>query len=220
MGEPLYQDVVNALVEEGGLNGKMPKVIGGRYGLSFQGIYPRDGQGRFRRAQKAPAQEPFHRRHQRRRLPHQPRIRSGLLDRVGQVIRAMFYGLGATARWAPTRTRSRSSRGHAQLRAGLFRVRLEKIRVDYGFPPAFRARTIRSSYLISRANFVGCHQFSFCSRLDRAELAGRGRYVPAQQPLQQEETWTACRAASRGDHPPQGPLLRHRRLTPWRARRA
>ncbi len=43
MGEPLYQDVITALVEHDGYNGDgrvMPQVIGGRYGLSSKEFTP------------------------------------------------------------------------------------------------------------------------------------------------------------------------------------
>ena len=51
VGEPLYQDVITALTE-GFTAGKapmasFPKVVGGRYGLSVQGIHSGDGQGAF-----------------------------------------------------------------------------------------------------------------------------------------------------------------------------
>ena len=54
--------------------------------------------------------QPLHRRDRRRRHPHQPgrtTRRSRPSDADG--LRAVFYGLGATARSGPTRTRSRSS---------------------------------------------------------------------------------------------------------------
>ncbi len=59
---------------------------------------------------KAAAQEPLHRRHQRRRDPHQPRLRPGLHHRSRRTSCARCSTAWApTARWAPTRTRSRSS---------------------------------------------------------------------------------------------------------------
>lgn len=51
-GEPLHQDIIQALFDaqaNGTLpftNG-MPKVVGGRYGLSSKAIHPRHGQGRL-----------------------------------------------------------------------------------------------------------------------------------------------------------------------------
>ena len=49
-------------------------------------------------------------------------------------------------------------RGDRQLRPGLLRLRLQEVRRDHHLPPALRPRPIRSSYLITKANFVACHQ--------------------------------------------------------------
>ena len=94
-GEPLYMDVMTVLAENAAKLpfAKMPTVVGGRYGLSSQGIYSGDGQGHLRRAGQGRAEEPFHHRHRRRREPQQPDVRSGLLDGrredgAGAVLRA------------------------------------------------------------------------------------------------------------------------------------
>jgi hypothetical protein len=61
----------------------------------LQGIHAGDGQGRLRRAGQAHAQEPLHRRHQRRRDPHQPRLRPDLLHRIRRRGARVFFGLGS-----------------------------------------------------------------------------------------------------------------------------
>ncbi|HQC64555.1 MAG TPA: 2-oxoacid:acceptor oxidoreductase family protein, partial [Anaerolineaceae bacterium] len=99
IGEPLYQDVVNALnvaVEEGRLAcGTMPKVIGGRYGLSPKDFTPAMVKGVFDELAK---DEP------------KARFTVGIIDDVtnlsidydpsfevlsDKVIQAMFFGLGS-----------------------------------------------------------------------------------------------------------------------------
>ncbi len=47
-GEPLYQDILSALVEgmQSGTINSMPNIIGGRYGLIFQRIYACHGESR------------------------------------------------------------------------------------------------------------------------------------------------------------------------------
>ena len=47
----------------------------------------------------------------------------------------------------------------------------------------FGPEPIRSSYLITRANFVACHQFSFLERLDMLKICRARRHLPAEQPL-------------------------------------
>ena len=80
IGEPLYQDVVTALME-GFTAAKapmaaFPKVIGGRYGLSSKEFTPAMVVRVFRRTDQVGTAKSFHHRHQRRRHPHQPRLRS------------------------------------------------------------------------------------------------------------------------------------------------
>ncbi len=72
LGEPLYQDVVTALAErvaEGALP-SMPRVVGGRYGLSSKEFDPAMVKAVFDELGEGDAQEPLHGGHRRRRLPH------------------------------------------------------------------------------------------------------------------------------------------------------
>ena len=73
----------------------MPRVIGGRYGLSSKEFTPAMVKAVFDELAKAAAEEPLHRRHQRRRDAHQPGLRPRLLHRSRRRVRALFYGLGA-----------------------------------------------------------------------------------------------------------------------------
>ena len=76
----------------------------------IQGIHPRHGQGGLRRAGQTLAQEPLHGRDQRRRFPLQPGLRPELFGGIrNPPCAASSGGWDPTARWAPTRTRSRSS---------------------------------------------------------------------------------------------------------------
>jgi pyruvate-ferredoxin/flavodoxin oxidoreductase len=68
-GEPLYQDVVAALAEQG--RGAEIEVIGGRYGLSSKEFTPPWLLGRVRRTGRPPPTS-LHGRDRRRRDPHEP----------------------------------------------------------------------------------------------------------------------------------------------------
>ena len=73
-------------------------------------ISAQHGQGGVRRAEEGQAEESLHRRHQRRRLRHQPGVGPELLDRARATSSGRCSTAWArTARSAPTRTRSRSS---------------------------------------------------------------------------------------------------------------
>ena len=138
-GEPLYQDVRHgpgrALAATS--RRRAAAVIGGRYGLSSQGVHPGDGQARLRRAEEGRAQEPLHRRHQRRRDPPEPRLRSGVHDRggrrdPGRVLRA---GQRRHGRRDPQLGEDRR-REHAAVRPGLLRLRLAQGRLADHLAPA------------------------------------------------------------------------------------
>ncbi len=113
VGEPLYLDVVAAIDEamEAGTApfAIRPKVVGGRYGLSSKEFTPAMVKAVF-----DAIAEPHPRNHftvgivddvTYTSLP----VENGFTSEDPEVVRAVFYGLGPTARLAPTRTRSRSS---------------------------------------------------------------------------------------------------------------
>ena len=53
----------------------------------------------------------------------------------------------------------------------------------------FSKKPIRSTYLISRANFVACHQFSFMERLDVLKTADPGAVFLLNSPFGPDEVW-------------------------------
>ena len=53
----------------------------------------------------------------------------------------------------------------------------------------FSKQPIRSTYLISRANFVACHQFSFMERLDVLKAADPGAVFLLNSPFGPDEVW-------------------------------
>ena len=53
----------------------------------------------------------------------------------------------------------------------------------------FGPNPIRSTYLITRASFVACHNFSFLEKMNVLEAADARRGLPAQQPYAAAEVW-------------------------------
>ena len=106
-GEPLYLDCVNALYEQGRSD---VRVVGGRYGLSSKEFTPAMIKAVFENLAQAVAEESFHGRHRRRCLAHEPRhsIRISRSKRTMLCARSSS-GSDRTARWARTRSRSKSS---------------------------------------------------------------------------------------------------------------
>ena len=69
-GEPLFQDVVTVLADAAADARPMPRVIGGRYGLSSKGVHRGDGQGGLRRGRQGTPSSPLYGGDRRRR--HRP----------------------------------------------------------------------------------------------------------------------------------------------------
>ena len=141
LGEPLYLDVVAALARGAReARAAMPRVIGGRYGLSSKEFTPGDGQGGLRRARRrARPQQPLHRRHRRRRHAHEPRLRPGVRHRAAttcarRVLRPRRRRHGRRQQELDQDHR----RGDRQLRPGLLRLRLEEVGRDDRLAPALR----------------------------------------------------------------------------------
>ena len=110
VGEPLFLDVVAVLTESfaAGERRVMPRVVGGRYGLSSKEFTPGMVAGVFAElAEERP----------RRRftigitddVSDEPRLRRVSDIEPPETVRAIFFGLARTGRSARTRTRSRSS---------------------------------------------------------------------------------------------------------------
>jgi len=53
----------------------------------------------------------------------------------------------------------------------------------------FGPKPIRSTYLISRASFVACHNFSFLEKMNVVEAAMPGAVVPAELAVSGGEVW-------------------------------
>ncbi len=185
-GEPLYQDIVTVLAENAAKLpfAAMPDCHRRPLRPLVEGIHAGDGQGRLRRADQARAQESLHHRHQRRREPHQPRLRSGVLhrrseDRARALLRPGFR-----------RHRGRQQELHqdhrqrdAELRAGLLRLRLQEVRLDDHLAPAVRAQPDPVNLSDYPRQLRGLPQLQLPREDERAGSGDAGRGLPAQLAL-------------------------------------
>jgi len=190
IGEPLFQDVLTAVVENWGERGRMPKVIGGRYGLSSKEFTPAMAKAVFEEvAAKAP----------RKRftvgivddvthlsLKHDPEFSTEPAD----VTRAIFYGLGSDGTVGANKNSVKIIGENTPLYAqGYFVYDSKKAGAITVSHLRFGPRPITSSYLIERANFVACHQFNFLERIDVLEKAEPGATFLLNSPFDAEEVW-------------------------------
>ncbi len=189
IGEPLYQDVVTALAEDDRFS-RMPRVIGGRYGLSSKEFTPAMVARIF---EELKAEQP--KRH----------FTIGIVDDVtnlslkwdpefstepDDVMRAVFYGLGSDGTVGASKNSVKIiGENTDQFAQGYFVYDSKKSGSVTVSHLRFSPRPINSTYLIERANFVACHQFSFLSRIDMLKVAEPGATFLLNSPYGPEEVW-------------------------------
>ena len=194
-GEPLYQDVVTALVEEvsagrARLQGGMPRVRGGRYGLSSKEFTPAmakaaldalDDPGAPPHSTIGIVDDVTH-----ASLPVDP----GFETEHEDTVRAVFYGLGSDGTVSANKNSIKIIGEHTDLHAqGYFVYDSKKAGAVTVSHLRFGPRPIRSTYLIRRASFVACHQFERLERTDVLALAAPGATFLLNSPYGPDEVW-------------------------------
>lgn len=191
-GEPLYLDIVNALNEsysEGTIS-SMPKITGGRYGLSSKEFTPAMVKAVFDEMKKDKPKNHF---------------TIGIIDDVThtslefdpalsveapETFRGMFYGLGADGTVGANKNSIKiigeETDNFAQ---GYFVYDSKKSGSMTTSHLRFGPKAIRSTYLISRANFIACHQPSFLDRIDMLAQAEEGATFLLNSQVPKELIW-------------------------------
>ncbi len=194
--EPLYLDVVSAL-QEGiklgyGTLKVAPETIGGRYGLSSKEFTPAMVKAVYDNlaAPKSRIKDHF---------------TVGIQDDVGHtsldydsnysiepdsVVRAMFYGLGADGTVGANKNSIKiigeNTDNYGQ---GYFVYDSKKSGAMTVSHLRFGPQPIRSSYLVSKANFVACHQWIFLERYDMLSALVPGGVFLLNSPFNKDEVW-------------------------------
>jgi pyruvate-ferredoxin/flavodoxin oxidoreductase len=185
-GEPLYCDVVTAFAEMG----VQKKVIGGRYGLSSKEFTPAMVKGVFDELSKPSPKNHFtvgikddvtH-----TSLDYDPEFST----EVPGTVRALFYGLGADGTVGANKNSIKiigeETDNFAQ---GYFVYDSKKSGAITTSHLRFGPKPLHSSYLINKANFVACHQFSFLERIDMLKAAENGATFLLNSPVGPDEVW-------------------------------
>ena len=173
-GEPLYLDIVNALVES---NRTGIKVIGGRYGLSSKEFTPAMVKATLDELNKPEPKNHF---------------TVGINDDVAftslevdesfktepeETVRCVFFGLGSDGTVGANKNSIKiigeETNNFAQ---GYFYYDSKKSGTVTMSHLRFGSKPIRAPYLIEKneANFVACHQYSFLERVDMLKYAKPG----------------------------------------------
>jgi pyruvate-ferredoxin/flavodoxin oxidoreductase len=192
-GEPLYLDVVTMFAE---LSEKeraaraWPRIVGGRYGLSSKEFTP------------AMVKAVFDELKLERPANH---FTIGIQDDVThtslsydasfstedpRTVRAIFYGLGSDGTVGANKNSIKiigeNTPNHAQ---GYFVYDSKKAGSVTVSHLRFGPRPIESSYLITRASFIACHQFSFVERADVLAAAEPGATFLLNSPFSADQVW-------------------------------
>ncbi len=185
IGEPLYQDVITALVE----SDRNISVIGGRYGLSSKEFTPQMVKGVFDELTKEKPKNHF---------------TVGINDDISHTslesddnfkvksttINCMFYGLGSDGTVGANKNSIKiigdTTDNYVQ---GYFVYDSKKAGAQTISHLRFGPEPIYSSYLIDKADFIASHQFNFIERYDMlADLKPGGTFL-LNSPFSKEDIW-------------------------------
>jgi pyruvate-ferredoxin/flavodoxin oxidoreductase len=193
-GEPLYQDVVTAILENISNCSKpfkeVPRVIGGRYGLASKEFTPAMVKAVFDEAAKDSPKNHFcvgieddvtH-----TSLAYDTDFKTEPDDQV----RALFWGLGADGTVSANKNSIKiigeETSNYAQ---GYFVYDSKKSGAMTVSHLRFGSRPIQSTYLIGRANFIGVHQSNFIERFNVLDAAEGGATILLNSSYPANEVW-------------------------------
>ena len=191
-GEPLYLDVLASLTcaAAAGRGQSMPRVVGGRYGLSSKDFTPAMAKAVFDELARSESKNGFtigidddvsH-----TNLAYDPSFSIESSD----TIRAVFYGLGSDGTVGANKNSVKIIAEDAGLHAqGYFVYDSHKSGALTISHLRFGPHPIRAPYLIQQANFVACHQFNFVERGDVLRIAAPGAIFLLNSPHGAELVW-------------------------------
>ncbi|MBC8400642.1 MAG: pyruvate:ferredoxin (flavodoxin) oxidoreductase [Candidatus Marinimicrobia bacterium] len=190
VGEPMYQDVVTAIMEKPNRFAAFPKIVGGRYGLSSKEFTPAMIKGIFDELEKESPKNHF---------------TVGINDDIthtsiaydpafsihgDDVFRGLFYGLGADGTVGANKNSIKIiGEGTDNFAQGYFVYDSKKSGSMTISHLRFGNEKIRSPYLIGRANFIACHQFVFLEIYDMLKDADPGATFLLNSPFAANEVW-------------------------------
>jgi len=193
-GEPLYLDVVTTLTQaaaDGSLPcAALPRIIGGRYGLSSKEFTPAMVKAVFDELAKPQPKNGFTVGINDDVTHTSLEVDPDFVIESDRVVRAMFYGLGADGTVGANKNTIKiigeDPAFHAQ---GYFVYDSKKSGSQTISHLRFGPEPIHSSYLVQSANFIGCHQFNFLERTNVLEKAAEGGTFLLNSPYPADKVW-------------------------------
>jgi pyruvate-ferredoxin/flavodoxin oxidoreductase len=186
IGDPLYLDIVSALVES---NREMPTVVGGRYGLSSKEFTPAMVKGIYDELLNKKPKNHF---------------TIGINDDVTftslyydpsfetktTTINCMFYGLGSDGTVGANKNSIKiigeTTDNYVQ---GYFVYDSKKAGAQTISHLRFGPNPIHSTYLVDKADFIASHKFNFIEKFDMIADLKRGGTFLLNSPYSKDEIW-------------------------------
>jgi len=191
-GEPLYQNVMGAFIEAyyGGAIERLPRLVGGRYGLSSKEFTPAMVKGLYDELAKEEPKNDF---------------TIGIDDDVShtsleydpsfdieppEVTRALFFGLGADGTVGANKNSIKIIGENTELHAqGYFVYDSRKSGSITVSHLRFGPEPIHAPYLVGSANFIACHKFNFIYKMPILEAAVDGATFLLNSPYPADQVW-------------------------------
>ncbi|HZZ39442.1 MAG TPA: pyruvate:ferredoxin (flavodoxin) oxidoreductase [Acidobacteriaceae bacterium] len=193
-GEPLYQDVVT-VISEALSSGRIPLsqfpvIVGGRYGLSSKEFTPAMVKGVYDELAKPHPKNHFTIGIDDDVTHSSLRWDESFSTESSKTVRALFYGLGSDGTVGANKNSIKiigsETPNYAQ---GYFVYDSKKSGSLTTSHLRFGSEPIRSTYLISRANFIACHQFEFLEKIDVLAAAEPGATFLLNSPYGAKDVW-------------------------------
>jgi pyruvate-ferredoxin/flavodoxin oxidoreductase len=178
LGEPLYEDVRTAIGEAMHLKlvpfKEYPVIVGGRYGLGSKEFTPAMAKGVFDDLKKDNPKNHY-------TIGIEDDVTNTSLDYdpgfsiEENVFRGMFYGLGADGTVSANKNSIKIIADETDNFAqGFFVYDSKKAGAITTSHLRFGKKKLMSHYLISEADFIACHNFSFLEKYDMLKFAKQG----------------------------------------------
>jgi pyruvate-ferredoxin/flavodoxin oxidoreductase len=199
-GEPMYQDVLATLVEglQQGRLRSLPHVIGGRYGLSSKEFTPAMVKAVYDELKKPS--------HSTNGVQQKNHFTIGINDDVTHTSldydpafvldesewrQALFFGLGADGTVGANKNSIKIIGENTDLYAqGYFVYDSKKSGARTVSHLRFGPHPIHAPYLISKADFIACHQFNFTEKVEMLDFIKKGGTFLLNSPYDKEEVWS------------------------------
>ncbi len=191
-GEPLYTDVATTLAEAFCCGHKltMPRMIGGRYGLSSKEFTPGMVKAVFDELGKTKMKNNF-------TIGIHDDVSHTSLDfnadfslNEKDTTQAIFFGLGADGTVGANKNSIKIIGENTPLYAqGYFVYDSKKSGARTVSHLRFGRQPIRAPYLIRKADFLACHQFNFLEKVEMLPLARKGATFLLNSPFNKSEIW-------------------------------